>query len=63
MFSGSKRCNPRYLYRPKVWLFEGQFGGKYTVDSLRSVMPAAKKTALRHRPPRKRYAILLLRTY
>ncbi|WP_460970256.1 tyrosine-type recombinase/integrase, partial [Pontibacter aydingkolensis] len=24
-------------YRPKVWLFEGQYGGQYTTDSIRNV--------------------------
>ncbi len=32
-------------YRPKVWLFEGQFGGQYTADSLRSVFQACKEKA------------------
>ena len=27
-------------YRPKEWLFEGQFGGQYTVDSIRNVFRA-----------------------
>jgi site-specific recombinase XerD len=32
-------------YRPKVWLFEGQFGGQYTADSLRNVFQACRKKA------------------
>jgi integrase/recombinase XerD len=32
-------------YRPKVWLFEGQHGGQYTVESLRNVFRAAKEKA------------------
>lgn len=28
------------VYKPKVWLFEGQFGGQYTVDSIRNVFKA-----------------------
>ncbi|WP_246001043.1 tyrosine-type recombinase/integrase [Pontibacter diazotrophicus] len=28
------------LYRPKAWLFEGQHGGQYTVDSTRNVFRA-----------------------
>ena len=27
-------------YRPKMWLFEGQYGGQYTVDSTRNVFRA-----------------------
>ncbi|WP_299990349.1 tyrosine-type recombinase/integrase [uncultured Pontibacter sp.] len=33
------------VYRPKVWLFEGQTGGQYTVESIRSVFRAAKDKA------------------
>ncbi len=32
-------------YKPKVWLFEGQTGGQYTVESLRNVFRAAKDKA------------------
>ncbi|WP_224744003.1 tyrosine-type recombinase/integrase [Pontibacter aquaedesilientis] len=32
-------------YRPKIWLFEGQHGGQYTVESLRNVFRAAKEKA------------------
>ncbi len=32
-------------YRPKVWLFEGQFGGQYTADSLRNVFQGCRKRA------------------
>jgi len=32
-------------YRPKVWLFEGQFGGQYTTDSIRHVFNAAVEKA------------------
>jgi site-specific recombinase XerD len=32
-------------YRPKEWLFEGQFGGQYTADSLRNVFQACRKKA------------------
>ncbi|WP_255594567.1 tyrosine-type recombinase/integrase [Pontibacter sp. HSC-14F20] len=32
-------------YRPKVWLFEGQTGGQYTVESIRSVFRASKEKA------------------
>ena len=32
-------------YRPKVWLFEGQTGGQYTVESLRNVFRAAREKA------------------
>ncbi|PRY05352.1 site-specific recombinase XerD [Pontibacter ummariensis] len=32
-------------YRPKAWLFEGQFGGQYTADSLRNVFQACRKKA------------------
>lgn len=38
--------NLRLYYRehkPKEWLFEGQFGGQYTADSLRSVFQACRK--------------------
>ncbi|WP_114783467.1 tyrosine-type recombinase/integrase [Botryobacter ruber] len=27
-------------YKPKMWLFEGQYGGQYTVDSIRNVFRA-----------------------
>ncbi len=33
------------VYRPKVWLFEGQTGGQYTVESIRSVFRASKEKA------------------
>ena len=33
------------LYKPKNYLFEGQFGGQYSSTSLRSVLKAAKKKA------------------
>ncbi|WP_460879804.1 tyrosine-type recombinase/integrase [Pontibacter rugosus] len=34
-------------YRPKVWLFEGQYGGQYTTDSIRNVFrDCAKKAGL-----------------
>lgn len=33
------------VYRPKVWLFEGQNGGQYTVESTRNVFRAALKKA------------------
>ncbi|MHA6247702.1 tyrosine-type recombinase/integrase [Pontibacter sp. CAU 1760] len=32
-------------YKPKVWLFEGQTGGQYTVESNRSVFRASKEKA------------------
>ncbi len=32
-------------YRPKDWLFEGQFGGQYTVESIRNVFRACKEKA------------------
>ncbi|WP_439880140.1 tyrosine-type recombinase/integrase [Pontibacter sp. MBLB2868] len=32
-------------YKPKTWLFEGQFGGQYTSDSLRNVFQACRKKA------------------
>ncbi|MFD3003036.1 tyrosine-type recombinase/integrase [Pontibacter toksunensis] len=32
-------------YRPKVWLFEGQTGGQYTVESIRSVFRASLEKA------------------
>ncbi|WP_241499115.1 tyrosine-type recombinase/integrase [Rufibacter ruber] len=32
-------------YRPKEWLFEGQFGGQYTVESIRNVFRAAVEKA------------------
>lgn len=32
-------------YSPKEWLFEGQFGGQYTSDSLRNVFQACRKRA------------------
>ncbi|GAB3196006.1 site-specific recombinase XerD [Pontibacter aydingkolensis] len=32
-------------YRPKVWLFEGQYGGQYTVESLRNVFRGAREKA------------------
>lgn len=31
--------------KPKQWLFEGQYGGQYTSDSLRSVFHACKEKA------------------
>jgi len=30
-------------YKPKVWLFEGQAGGQYTVESIRNVFRASKE--------------------
>jgi integrase/recombinase XerD len=33
------------VYRPLVWLFEGQFGGQYTTDSIRQVFNACVKKA------------------
>lgn len=33
------------VYRPKMWLFEGQTGGQYTVESIRSVFRACKEKA------------------
>ncbi|WP_394801837.1 tyrosine-type recombinase/integrase [Pontibacter silvestris] len=33
------------VYKPKVWLFEGQTGGQYTVESIRSVFRASKEKA------------------
>ena len=33
------------VYRPQVWLFEGQFGGQYTTDSIRNVFNACVKKA------------------
>ena len=32
-------------YKPKEWLFQGQFGGQYTADSLRNVFQACRKKA------------------
>ncbi|RIJ43178.1 integrase [Pontibacter oryzae] len=32
-------------YRPKVWLFEGQYGGQYTTDSIRNVFRACVEKA------------------
>jgi integrase/recombinase XerD len=32
-------------YKPKVWLFEGQTGGQYTVESIRNVFRASKAKA------------------
>ncbi|MFC5272317.1 tyrosine-type recombinase/integrase [Adhaeribacter terreus] len=32
-------------YKPKDWLFEGQFGGQYTVESIRNVFRACKEKA------------------
>ncbi|WP_299756939.1 tyrosine-type recombinase/integrase [uncultured Pontibacter sp.] len=32
-------------YRPKVWLFEGQYGGQYTTDSIRNVFRACMEKA------------------
>ena len=32
-------------YRPKDWLFEGQLGGQYTVESIRNVFRACKEKA------------------
>ncbi|MCX6246612.1 MAG: tyrosine-type recombinase/integrase [Bacteroidetes bacterium] len=32
-------------YRPKVWLFEGQFGGQYSAGSVQAVFRAAKSAA------------------
>ncbi|MFD2515398.1 tyrosine-type recombinase/integrase [Pontibacter locisalis] len=33
------------VYRPKVWLFEGQHGGQYTTDSIRNVFRDCVKKA------------------
>jgi integrase/recombinase XerD len=33
------------VYKPKVWLFEGQTGGQYTVESIRQVFRASKEKA------------------
>ncbi|WP_241739296.1 tyrosine-type recombinase/integrase [Pontibacter beigongshangensis] len=33
------------VYKPKVWLFEGQTGGQYTVESIRNVFRACKEKA------------------
>lgn len=33
------------VYRPKVWLFEGQYGGQYTTDSIRHVFHACVQKA------------------
>ncbi|WP_233219270.1 tyrosine-type recombinase/integrase [Adhaeribacter arboris] len=33
------------VYRPQIWLFEGQFGGQYTTDSLRHVFNACVQKA------------------
>lgn len=33
------------VYRPKVWLFEGQGGGQYTAESIRNVFRACKEKA------------------
>ncbi|NDK56664.1 tyrosine-type recombinase/integrase [Pontibacter fetidus] len=32
-------------YKPKIWLFEGQTGGQYTVESIRNVFRASKTKA------------------
>ncbi|MEJ8801918.1 tyrosine-type recombinase/integrase [Pontibacter sp. H249] len=32
-------------YKPKEWLFEGQYGGQYTVESIRNVFRASKAKA------------------
>ncbi|WP_239023019.1 tyrosine-type recombinase/integrase [Pontibacter mangrovi] len=32
-------------YRPKVWLFEGQYGGQYTTDSIRNVFKGCVQKA------------------
>jgi integrase/recombinase XerD len=32
-------------YRPRIWLFEGQGGGQYTVESIRNVFNACRKKA------------------
>jgi integrase/recombinase XerD len=38
-------------YRPKIWLFEGQYGGQYTTDSIRHVFNACvQKAGLKSRP-------------
>jgi integrase/recombinase XerD len=37
-------------YKPKDWLFEGQYGGQYTVDSIRNVFRACKEKAGIHGP-------------
>lgn len=33
------------VYKPQVWLFEGQFGGQYTTDSIRHVFNACVQKA------------------
>lgn len=33
------------VYKPKLWLFEGQTGGQYTVESIRNVFRASKEKA------------------
>jgi integrase/recombinase XerD len=39
-------------YKPKLWLFEGQDGGSYSVESIRNVFRAAlKRRVLPGRPP------------
>jgi site-specific recombinase XerD len=38
-------------YKPKVWLFEGQYGGQYTTDSVRHVFNAAvAKAGIQSKP-------------
>ncbi|MBK0403715.1 tyrosine-type recombinase/integrase [Adhaeribacter sp. BT258] len=37
-------------YKPKDWLFEGQFGGQYTVESIRNVFRDCKAKAGIHGP-------------
>jgi len=32
-------------YKPKVWLFEGQYGGQYTIRSIEEVIKTSKKKA------------------
>jgi integrase/recombinase XerD len=33
------------VFKPKLWLFEGQAGGQYTVESIRKVFRASKEKA------------------
>lgn len=38
-------------YKPQLWLFEGQYGGQYTTDSLRHVFNAAvEKAGIKSKP-------------
>lgn len=39
------------IYRPKAYLFEGQYGDKYSITSLRQVLgQACKRSGLKHKP-------------